>query len=80
MNTQIWINASTLAQTLGWVEVQDGCYLNTAQSIISEQSGWDEADGSKKIDFTKAPFWITTDNGCAPQPIYDEQDFKEVIA
>jgi hypothetical protein len=51
----------------GYIEIHDGVYLNTQESMIAEQSQWDETDNLKDFDFTDYDFWITTDNGADPE-------------
>jgi hypothetical protein len=49
----------------GWYEYRDGAYLNTRESIIADQKDWDGRDGTKKMDFSGYPYWIT---GSPPTP------------
>ena len=51
----------------GTIEVQPGVYLSTGENMTADQETWDEFDGAKHVDFSIAPFWITTDNGAAPE-------------
>ena len=78
MNAQEAIAKATLN---GWVEISSGVYLNSQTSIVADQEGWDEMDESKLHDFTKAPFWITTDNGLDPVGIFaaDDMELAEIL-
>ena len=51
----------------GTIEIQPGVYLSTGENMTANQEAWDETDGAKHVDFSIAPFWITTDNGAAPE-------------
>lgn len=51
----------------GTIEVQPGVYLSTGDNIMADQETWNEFDAAKDIDFSVSPFWITTDNGVAPE-------------
>ena len=55
--------AIDLARKNGCIELSSGVWLYTQESIVEEQKSWDEEDGSKVFDFTKAPMWISTDDG-----------------
>lgn len=68
------VEALQAAQTEGWVAIAAGVYLNSRASIIEEQSEWIDEDDAKNIDFKRAPFWLTTNCGAVPQPIYGEED------
>ena len=57
------------AQAGGFVEYRPGCYLATAEYMQAEQKRWGEDDKAKSIDFTVAPYWITTDSGDSPVPV-----------
>src|SRR5690606_10114648 len=48
-------------------------------NIIAEQSGWDDMDGAKSLDFTKAPFWVTADDGSSPTGIIDARDLASFM-
>lgn len=65
--------AFDLAQKNGCIELSSGVWLNTQESIIEEQKGWFDEDGAKGFDFTKAPMWISTDDGVLV-PIYGADD------
>ena len=51
----------------GSIEVQPGVYLSTGENMAADQEAWDETDGTKHVDFSDSPFWITTDNGSDPE-------------
>ena len=51
----------------GTIEVQPGVYLSTGDNMMADQETWNEFDAAKDIDFSVSPFWITTDNGVAPE-------------
>jgi hypothetical protein len=73
--------ALKVAQDNGSVEVSAGVYLNSQESIVADQANLSDEDGAKKNDFTKAPFWLTTDDGQV-QPIYgvDDENLIDVLA
>lgn len=73
--------ALKVAQDKGSVEVAAGVYLNSQESIVADQADFGDEDGAKTTDFTKAPFWITTNDGQV-QPIYgvDDKDLIDVLA
>src|SRR5690606_1836601 len=64
----------SLASKDGSIELRDGVVLNSQANIIAEQSGWDVMDEAKSLDFTKAPFWVTADDGARPASITDARD------
>ena len=70
------LNAATQQ---GWIEIQSGVYVNSLASILAEQAGWDDSDESKSIDFTRAPFWLTTDSGDAPVPVRNASDLPDTV-
>lgn len=51
------------ADSTGWVEVREGVYLNSQESIIADQKSWDDEDGAKNLDFTTSPYWVNTNDG-----------------
>ena len=51
----------------GSIEVRPGVYLATGENQKADQETWNEFDAAKDIDFSVSPFWITTDNGVAPE-------------
>ena len=69
------------AQAEGQSEIAPGVYLNSQESIVADQADFDDEDGAKTTDFTKAPFWITTDDGQV-QPVYgvDDEDLIDILA
>lgn len=62
------------ANKYGWTEVQSGAYLSTSAALKIDQTDWDEADANKAMDFSKAPYWITTDDGQTPKAIMGATD------
>ncbi len=67
------------ADTHGLVEVQPGVFLQTAQNMVEEQSTWPDEDPAKGMDFSVAPYWVTTDDGVTPIPVWNEEDLVEVV-
>ena len=63
-----------MAAKNGYVEIQSGVYLWSQGCIISEQKLWDKEDKSKKTDFTKAPYWITDNDGLKPIRVFSEEN------
>ena len=55
----------------GYVELAPGLYLNEKENLIAEQKDWDEYDLAKKMDFSTAPFWVTSVGEGTPEPMYD---------
>ena len=58
-------------KTRGWVELREGVFLNSQESILAEQKEWDDSDKAKNFDFTESPYWLTTDSGGGPVGIED---------
>ena len=83
MTVKTYTPAETIqaAQAEGQIEIATGVYLNSQESIVADQADWGDEDGAKTTDFTKAPFWITTNDGQV-QPIYgvDDKDLIDVLA
>ena len=69
--------ACELARKNGHIELSDGVYLNTQESMIEEQEGWLE-DNAKSFDFTKAPMWVNTDDGFI-LPIFCPEDLVDLV-
>lgn len=71
-----------VAQVEGSVQKAVGVWLCSQEHVIDDQEVWGDEDGAKAIDFTIAPFWITTDCGNDPTPIYgaDDDDLIEALA
>lgn len=77
LNTEIKTYQDILDFTKhGYFELQGGVFLESAESLISQQNGWEDGDKDKDFDFTAAPFWITTDDDATPVPIHDVDDLK----
>lgn len=66
----------------GWTELSDGVYLNSSESIQEEQAQWNDGDNAKHVDFSKAPYWLTTDDGQEPVAISgaDDADLLEAVS
>jgi len=60
------------AKKKGYVEISSGVYLWSQEAIIEDQKEWNAEDNSKNMDFTTAPFWITTNSGESPEEIHSE--------
>jgi hypothetical protein len=75
MKTHIYTPAEAInaAQAEGCIEISSGVYLNSQENIVAEQQVWSDEDSAKHVDFSKAAFWITTDDGVV-QPIHGEND------
>ena len=59
----------------GWLKVSPGIYIQTAEDIIADQKEWVETDGSKDTDFTGCKYWITFENGVAPEGFDTIEEF-----
>lgn len=70
------LNAATQQ---GWIEIQAGVYVNSLANILAEQAGWDDHDEMKSIDFTRAPYWLTTDSGDIPVPVRSPSDLPDTV-
>ena len=68
--------ALSAAKEKGFIRIGCGVYLSSQESIVDQQRDWqaDGTEGGQVYDFTSAPFWLTTDCGADPQPIYDASD------
>lgn len=55
-------------QEEGLIEVHSGVYVQTNDSIVADQEGWDDGDPAKSLDFScdENEFWVTTNNGHGP--------------
>ena len=62
-----------------YAEVADGVYVSTRESIEAEKAEWSENDPALKMNFSKAPYWITTDNGVTPIAIYDLSELSKLL-
>ena len=64
----------------GWCETLShrGLWLATQAKALDEQAAWAEDDPGRKVDLTKAPYWLMTDAG-GLVPIYDAEDLAEEI-
>lgn len=51
----------------GMVEISPGVFLATADTMLSEQACWDQADKAVTTDFTTYEYWLTTNDGAEPQ-------------
>ena len=58
-------------------EFSAGCYLLTQEEMISDQASWDDEDEAKDMDFTAAPYWVTTNDG-AIIPVHDNADMVDI--
>lgn len=63
----------------GFVTLGGGVYLQAQEDIMNDQEAWSDDDESKEMDFTTAPYWITTDDGAVPEAVYDEDDLKKYL-
>lgn len=68
------------AQAEGRIEIAAGVHLSSQENIVADQDDW-SVEGDQMHDFTKAPYWITTNDGQV-QPIYgmDDKDLIDVLA
>lgn len=73
-------NVLYTARENGFVEISSGVYLNSRDYVIAEQDGWADEDECKNFDFTAAPYWLTTNDGQEPVPVYNENDSDLVEA
>lgn len=69
--------ACSLAIQSGCVEIQSGVHLSSKENIMADQDDW-LVEGCEVHDFTKAPFWITTNDGQV-FPISNESDYLSLI-
>lgn len=56
-------------KTISCVELryQKGSFIQTKESLMSEQEDWADGDEAKNIDFSQHDFWLTTDDGETPE-------------
>ncbi len=45
----------------GCLEITEGVWIHTQESIISEQNSWDNDDKYKHYDFTQDEYWLISD-------------------
>lgn len=81
MNLAAAEEAIELAKEKGCVEMPgfNGIYLDSAENIQADQKEWDDEDSAKEIDFSVAPYWLTTDDGAYPVSIHDAQDLLAAL-
>lgn len=58
----------------GEVTLTSGVFLQTTESLKEEQTHWSEYDPCKTMNLKVAPYWITSDNGIIPIPVYDAEN------
>lgn len=61
----------------GGIDIAPGIYLSTSEYITAEQKGWPDVDEAKHVDFSVAPYWITTDDGATPVPVRSAEDLAD---
>jgi hypothetical protein len=68
------------AQAEGCIEIAAGVHLSSQENIVADQDDW-SVEGDQMHDFTKAPCWITTNDGQV-QPIYgaDDEGLIDILA
>ncbi len=59
---------------MGFLEIEVGVYLSTAEQITAEQEDWFDNDAYKNFNFTSSEYWITTDCGAIPQGVETVQE------
>ena len=62
-NTEIKVDYLDIVNNVGYIELRDGVYLHSQESIIDDQKEWAEEDKAKTKDFTTSPYWLITDDG-----------------
>ena len=60
-------------------EIQVGIFVQTKEELLADQKTWDDEDLSKRIDFTAYPYWLTTDDGIAPEGFDSIEDAKKSL-
>lgn len=70
-------NAFSVADAHSFAEVQAGVFVQTKESLISEQKGWPDEDESKDADFSAYAYWLVVDSGEPPEGI---KDIKDLVA
>lgn len=68
----------SMAIVSGEVMIQSGVWLSTAEHMASEQRGWPSEDAAKDVDFSVAPFWVSTDCGNL-DAVKDGESLKEYL-
>lgn len=56
----------------GCIQIAPGVYLSTRENIEADQLDWMQ-EGDKVHDFSKAPYWMTTNDG-EVHPIHGAYD------
>lgn len=67
------------AQFYTFARVRDGVSLSTANAMIIEQRDWADEESSKGVDFSQAPYWLTTDDGQDPIPVSSLDDINDAL-
>ena len=82
MTIKIYTPAEAIqaAQAEGCLEISAGVHLSSQEDIVADQDDW-SVEGDQMHDFTKAPYWITTNDGQV-QPIYgaDDEGLIDILA
>ena len=63
----------------GCIELRDGLYLFSQESIIREQESWGDEDESKNYDFTTSLFWLTDNAGGEPEGIDTPEELADYL-
>ena len=58
----------------GFFKIQDGVFLESAESLIESQKGWPDEDDCKNFDFSESPLWILAGENQKPQAISSTND------
>lgn len=66
------------AERDGYTRLRSGLYLNSQESITAEQDAWIQ-EGDPVYDFSQASYWLTTDDGQVPTPIYGVDDLVDYV-
>lgn len=62
----------------GYSEISSGVYLNSKESITLDQEAWIQ-EGDPFHDYSRAPYWITTNDGQDPTPIYAADELVDIV-
>ena len=61
----------------GYIEINNGIFLSSRESIISDQKYFTDEDFYKEFNFNDDNFWITTHSGNEPIGINTEHNLSE---
>ena len=78
MNTQTAVNLLNIAQEEGWIAVQLGIWLNSADGMKLGLEGW-YPEQTVVVDYSTHPFWLTTLDSDSPIPVDSPEELCSLL-